>query len=85
MIEVYDTKSGKIVPVRKKPLGALDKYIIFSIGVLLVYTVIAIVLQVLYGVNLDTITTCVYGFFGSVELVTCGLIKIFKLREGGTE
>jgi hypothetical protein len=31
------------------------------------------------GVTNDTLTTCVYGFFGG-EIVTCALIKIFKLK-----
>lgn len=83
MIEVYDTKSGKIVPVRRK-LGALDKYVIFSIVMLIVYTVIERVLTCITGVSADTLTTCFYAAFGG-EILTCGLIKIFKLKEGESD
>lgn len=63
---------------RKKKLKGLDKYVIFSISVLLVYTVFALWAS-FKGVTNDTLTTCIFGFFGG-EVVTCALIKIFKLR-----
>ena len=63
-----------------KNVKALDVYVTFSIIVLIIYTVVSQYLAVNYGIILDTLTTCVFGFFGG-EVVTCGLIKIFKLRE----
>ena len=63
-----------------KNVKALDVYVTFSILSLIVYTVISQILSVYYGVILDTLTTCFFGFFGG-EVVTCGLIKIFKLRD----
>ena len=56
----------------------LDRYVIFSIGTLLIYTCVALWAS-FKGVTNDTLTTCVYGFFGG-EIVTCALIKIFKLK-----
>ena len=63
-----------------KNVKALDVYVTFSILSLIVYTVISQILSVYYGVILDTLTTCFFGFFGG-EIVTCGLIKIFKLKD----
>lgn len=63
-----------------KNVKALDVYVTFSILSLIVYTVISQILSVYYSVILDTLTTCFFGFFGG-EIVTCGLIKIFKLKD----
>lgn len=63
----------------KKKLGGLDKYCIFSIAVVLLYTVIEFIFSTVTQVSHDTLTTCVYGFFAG-EIVTLGLIKIFKLK-----
>lgn len=63
-----------------KNVKALDVYVTFSILSLIVFTIISQILSVYYGVILDTLTTCFFGFFGG-EVVTCGLIKIFKLRD----
>ena len=63
-----------------KNVKALDVYVTFSILSLVVYTIISQLLAVYYGVILETLTTCFFGFFGG-EVVTCGLIKIFKLRD----
>lgn len=66
----------------RKRVSALDKYVTFSIVVLLLYTVVERYLTYRTGVSADTLTTCFYAAFGG-EILTCGLIKIFKLREGG--
>jgi hypothetical protein len=63
-----------------KKLGGLDKYCIFSIAVVLLYTVVEFVFSSITQISHDTLTTCVYGFFAG-EIVTLGLIKIFKLKE----
>lgn len=63
-----------------KNVKALDIYVTFSILSLVVYTIISQLLAIHYGVILDTLTTCFFSFFGG-EIVTCGLIKIFKLRD----
>ena len=63
-----------------KNISALDVYVTFSILSLVVYTVVSQLLAINFGVILDTLTTCFFGFFGE-EIVTCGLIKIFKLKD----
>ena len=63
-------------------VSSLTKYVVFSISIVILYSIVDIVLQC-YGVTLsDTLTTCVYGFFGG-EVVVCALIKIFKLKDDG--
>lgn len=69
---------------KRKKLNALDLYVIFSITALVIYTIVSQVLAVIKGLSLDTLTTCFFGFFGG-EIVTCALIKIFKLKNEGTE
>lgn len=54
---------------------------IFSIGAILIYTVVAIVLFTFWQVEMDTLTTCFYGFFGG-EVFSLALIKVFKLKRG---
>ena len=63
----------------RKP-KALDVYVAFSILSLIVYTIISQIIAIRTNMTLDTLTTCFFGFFGG-EIVTCGLIKIFKLRD----
>ena len=57
----------------------LSTYVAFSIAVLLIYTVVSLILSC-FGVQNDTLTTCVFGSFGG-ECLTCGLIKVFKLHK----
>ena len=63
-----------------KSIHALDIYVIFSILSLIAYTIISQNIAIKNGIILDTLTTCFFGFFGG-EIVTCGLIKIFKLND----
>ena len=69
----------RAVPRKKMP--AMDKYVIFSIMAILTYTVVAIVLFTFWQVEMDTLTTCFYGFFGG-EGFSLALIKVFKLKRG---
>ena len=75
------TGIDQLKPRRK--LQTLDKYVIFSICALLVFTIIEIVVASITGATHDTLTTCFYAAFGG-EILSCCLIKLFKLR-GGTE
>lgn len=63
-----------------RKIKALDVYVIFSILSLIIYTIISQNIAIKYGMSLDTLTTCFFSFFGG-EIVTCGLIKIFKLYD----
>ena len=67
--------------VSRKKMSAMDKYVIFSIMAILIYTVVAIVLFTFWQVEMDTLTTCFYGFFGG-EVFSLALIKVFKLKRG---
>ena len=69
----------RAVPRKKMP--AMDKYVIFSIMAILTYTVVAVVLFTFWQVEMDTLTTCFYGFFGG-EVFSLALIKVFKLKRG---
>ena len=68
----YNTKKPKI--------NTLDFYVIFSIFVLLLYTIISQIVAIVYNVQLDTLTTCFFAAFGGEILSAC-LIKIFKLKK----
>lgn len=57
----------------------LTKYVIFSIGFVILYTIVEFIVSTTTGVSHDVLTGCVYGFFGG-ELVLTSMIKIFKLR-----
>lgn len=65
---------------KKKKLNGLDKYVIFSITSMVLFTIASQIILVLTGYTNDTLTTCFFGFFGG-EIVTCALIKIFKLAK----
>lgn len=67
-----------------KNVHSLDVYVTFSILSLIVYTILSQVIAIYSGVILDTLTTCFFSFFGG-EIVTCGLIKIFKLKDNNKE
>ena len=49
---------------KRKQLPDLDKYIIFSFVVMLVYTVSELVLSTITGISHDTLTTCIFAAFG---------------------
>lgn len=69
--------------VLRKRIGTikdLTKYVIFSIAVIIIYTITEFIVSTLTGISHDTLTTCVYGFFGG-EIVLCAMIKIFKLKK----
>ena len=63
-----------------KNVHSLDVYVTFSIFSLIAYTIVSQIIAIYSGIILDTLTTCFFSFFGG-EIVTCGLIKIFKLKD----
>lgn len=62
-----------------KKLNGLDKYVIFSIAVLLIFTGAEMVTSFYTGTH-DTLTTALFATFGG-EILSCALIKIFKLKD----
>ena len=65
---------------KKKSLNTLDRYVIFSLAVLVIYTISALIVFGLVGVESKTLTICVFTAF-SGEVVQCYFIKRFKLHE----
>lgn len=64
---------------RRKKLPSLSAYVIFSIIVLLAYTVAELLITSLTDLSHDTLTTCLFATFGG-EILTCAIIKIYKLK-----
>lgn len=74
-------ESGK----KKKKLSDIDKYLIFSFTVILLYTIVGIVFQWITGIELSTsLTVGVYGFFGG-EITLLAMIKRLKLKKGDSD
>ena len=64
-----------------KKLRGLDKYVCFSISVVLIYTVAEFVTVTITGIEKQTLTTCVYGFFAG-EVTVCALLRALKIHQG---
>lgn len=62
-----------------RKIKTLTLFIVFSIIVILAYTVIEFIFNIKTGTSHDTLTTCFYACFGG-EILSCALIKIFKLK-----
>lgn len=62
----------------KIKLAKLTKFVVFSLSIIIIYSVFEFVFSILTGISHDTLTTCIYAFFGT-ELVSCALIKIFNI------
>lgn len=65
---------------KKKKLSGLDKYLVFSFCVLLIYTVVSLVLFAFTMTEPTTLTVAFFGTFGG-EVFMCALIKSLKLRK----
>lgn len=61
-------------------MSGLDKYCVFSIAVLLIFTAIMAVVQTITGNTQDTLITCFFATFGG-ELFMCAMIKKMKLKK----
>lgn len=71
-------------PPKKKKLSDLDKYLIFSFAVIILYTITAIIFQWVTEIELSTsLTVGVYGFFGG-EITLLAMIKRLKLKKEDT-
>ena len=60
----------------------LSIYVCFSLALIIIYSIVELIISTLTEVSHDTLTTCFYSVFGG-EIVSCALIKIFKLKEEG--
>lgn len=69
---------------KKKKVSALDKYVIFSLSALILFTITTIVYQFYTKEELSsTLITCFFAAFGG-ELLMLAMIKRLKLK-GGTD
>lgn len=57
----------------------LSHYVAFSIGLIIIYTIAELILSNAFQMSHDTLTTCFFACFGG-EVLSCALIKIFKLK-----
>lgn len=58
----------------------LSIYVCLSLGLIIIYSIVELVISTITEISHDTLTTCFYAVFGG-EVVSCALIKIFKLKE----
>ena len=66
---------------KKKKLPALDKYVIFSLTVLIIFTIVSFVYQFITQQEISaTLTTCFFAAFGG-ELLSLAMIKRLKLQD----
>ena len=68
----------------KKKLPALDKYLVFSFAIMLIYALAEFIVSTITGVSHDTLTTCIFAAFGGELLMLC-MIKRLKLRKESSE
>lgn len=66
---------------KRKRTKTLDKYVVFSITILLIFTVSQMVITAITGIEQSTLITCFFACFGG-ELFLCAMIKRLKLKEG---
>lgn len=65
---------------KSRKLHTLDKYIVFCLTVLVLYTIAQTVIFALTGNEAKVLDTLVFGSF-SGEMLFCFLIKRFKLHD----
>lgn len=63
---------------------SLTLYVVFSILVLIIFTITEFIVSTVSGISHDTLTTCFFACFGG-EILCCALIKIFKLKKEDNE
>lgn len=72
-----DNRKGKLKDrLQNIPLA---NYIVFSIIIILIYSFSEFLFSTITGVSHETLTTCVYAFFGT-EIASCAFIKVYKLK-----
>lgn len=66
-----------------KKLNGLDKYVIFSISVLIIYVIVEMIVSTVTAISHPDLSTLVGSTFGG-EILSCAIIKIFKLKGDNT-
>ena len=67
-----------------KKLNGLDIYVIFALSTLLIYSIVEFIVSSIIGWEHTALTAMLGGVLGG-EVLSCALIKIFKLREEDPE
>lgn len=75
-IKTDKMQSGKVNDIPK----SLTLYVVFSIFIILIFTIVELIISTISGVSHDTLITCFFSVFGG-EILCCALIKIFKLKK----
>lgn len=65
----------------KKKISALDKYVIFSFAMIILFTLAEFITSMITGIEHSTLIVAWFGVWGG-EVLSLALIKIFKLKEG---
>ena len=64
----------------KKKLNTLDKYILFSLTVIILYTIAHTIIFAITGLEAKILDGLFYATFG-LEILYCFLLKKFKLHD----
>ena len=64
---------------RRKKFPSLSAYVVFSIVMLIAYTIAELLISSITNVSHDTLSTCYFSTFGG-EILACAIIKIYKLK-----
>lgn len=67
-----------------KKLNKVDKYILMSITLLIIYTIVDRIILVRTGLSSDTLTTCFFAAFGT-EILSCCVIKSLNIKNEGKQ
>ena len=57
----------------------LGQWVALSISIVLIYSVTELVISTITGITHDTLTTCIFAFFGT-EIGASAFIKVFKIK-----
>lgn len=75
-------KEGKVMDMtekNKKEIRGLDKYLIFSFSMIIIFTIVQTIITAITGVEQSTLITCFFGIFGG-ETLLCAVIKRLKIK-----
>lgn len=77
----YNYFMGGLSMINKfKNSKALTKFVMMSLLIVIIYTIVEFICSLVTGIAHDTLTGCIFALFGT-EIAVCGFIKIFKIKE----
>lgn len=69
----------KYIIKKKDGINGLAKYVIFSLAMVIIFTIVMIILFCKYQMIPSDLIPWFFGIFGG-EVLTCAMIKMFKLK-----